>query len=225
MTTCWAGLKEMAWGTKPSWLASMTSQRPEETKCARTPWWNLRCSTSWQILYEEKDILLNQWFVYVVGVKNPNILQCLQNKMFVELWEKEKLRYTNYILASPDGEVSLFFKWTFFIWSIQYLKSLKMVSKKMIVKFLTEKLNSTVCIMYLNPGYGSGCSVPRQAQTEDLDQHIHVGHQDHWWKIRREFLHFHTYNMRLGKLLLVPNWGNVHYWGSKAAHSEMLQVK
>lgn len=39
--------------------------------------------------------------------------------------------------------------------------------------------NSTVCNIYLTPGYGSSCSVPGQTQTEDLDQHFHVGHQDH----------------------------------------------
>lgn len=44
MSTCWAGFKGTAWGTRPSWLASMMSQMPEETRCARTPWWNLRCS-------------------------------------------------------------------------------------------------------------------------------------------------------------------------------------
>lgn len=44
MSTWWAGFKGTAWGTRPSWLASMMSQRPEETRCARTPWWNLRCS-------------------------------------------------------------------------------------------------------------------------------------------------------------------------------------
>lgn len=43
-STCWVGFKAMAWGTRPSWSALMTFQRPEETRCARTPWWNWRCS-------------------------------------------------------------------------------------------------------------------------------------------------------------------------------------
>lgn len=44
----------------------------------------------------------------------------------------------------------------------------------------------TVCTVCFPPGYGSRCSVPRQAQTEDLDQHFHVGHQDHRREIRSE---------------------------------------
>lgn len=53
-----------------------------------------------------------------------------------------------------------------------------------------NKIWKIECIIHVAPGYGSRCSVPRQTQTEDLGQHFHVGHQDHWWEIRGEFCHF-----------------------------------
>lgn len=36
------GLMETAFATKPSWLASTPCPTPRETRCAGTPWWNLK---------------------------------------------------------------------------------------------------------------------------------------------------------------------------------------
>lgn len=90
------------------------------------------------------------------------------------------------------SEALFFYRW--FSWRKYQNCFLKLLSWALVYIHLFA-FNRVVFLFFFSPGYGSSCSVARQAQAEDLGQHFHVRHQDHWWEIGREFWLLLQYNL------------------------------